>query len=86
MSIQLPSLNPTTSDDERVLLPVTDRMAKPRRVHHVSLGMLPAVHVDDPPDVRAAFVDHHDALLLWHLQNLHRNGVVIRRGPDGGMQ
>ena len=47
-------------------------MTQVGRVELVSLGMRPPVHVDLAPDVRGAFEDHDDPLLLRKLDDLHR--------------
>src|SRR5213078_562110 len=47
-------------------------MTEVSRVELVSLGMRPPVHVDLAPDVRGAFEDHDDPLLLRKLDDLHR--------------
>ncbi len=61
---------------ERVrVLVATDRVAEIRRIQLVALGEFAAVHVDLTPDVRSAFEDHDDALVLWLLNDLH----LVRR-------
>src|SRR5688572_897108 len=64
-------------NDERVgVLPTADRVAEIRGIQLVALRELATVHVDLTPDVRRTFKDHHDALVLWLLDDLH----LVRRG------
>src|SRR5216683_4600655 len=46
-------------------------MTEVSRVELVSLGMRPPVHVDLAPDMRGAFEDHDNPLLLRKLDDLH---------------
>src|SRR5438874_13807510 len=59
-------------DDKRVVIPVADSVTEIGGVQRVTLRMRTAVHVDLAPDVRRAFEDHEDALVLRLLDDLHR--------------
>src|SRR5205823_14430561 len=61
-------------DHKSIALPMTNRMAGPRRGQLISLGMRTPVHIDIAPDVCAAFIDDQDSFFFRKLNELKRKG------------
>src|SRR4029079_13636069 len=59
-------------DDQRVAFPAADRVPDVcLAVYGIARGVRTPIHIDLTPDVSAALVDDHDAILLRQLDHFH---------------